>query len=197
MANWLKWCLDNAVFKSMLKGTRHNRSMQTYFILKNIRKFTSSLFTCGTPWLNVPAKMVIFGIGCTYLLYVYSVYEFLMIFTLLFNKLCVLLTIIFTIWMHVLYFFLYTFILYPYTIANAKPLVKILVRIVWVYSIDLYNKYVTVGRTSWEWTFFPTWDSLSQWGIKFLFTETCGKCQDNNPPNKKINTIKFNQYMPL
>ena len=28
--------------------------------------------------------------------------------------------------------------------------------------------------------FFPNWASLSQWGIKFPFTEICGKYQDNN-----------------
>ena len=32
--------------------------------------------------------------------------------------------------------------------------------------------------------FFPTWASLSQWGIKKNFIEKCGKCQDNNFPKK-------------
>ena len=31
--------------------------------------------------------------------------------------------------------------------------------------------------------FCPSWASRSQWGIKFLFTEICGKYQNNNFPN--------------
>ena len=30
--------------------------------------------------------------------------------------------------------------------------------------------------------YFPNWASLSQWGINFIFTDKCGKFQDNNFP---------------
>ena len=45
--------------------------------------------------------------------------------------------------------------------------------------------------------FFPTWASLSQWGIKFLFIEIYGKNQNNNFQKKKLfNITKFNGDMP-
>ena len=74
MADLLKWCLDNIEYKSVLKRIRHNR-MQTYSILKIIQKLTSSLFTCGTRWFNVPMDMVYLkSIALAYYMYIWISY---------------------------------------------------------------------------------------------------------------------------
>ena len=57
------------------------------------------------------------------------IYEFLIIFTLLSNNLCVLLTNTFTMCMHVLYFILYTFIFIFINHCNEKPLMQTFVKI--------------------------------------------------------------------
>ena len=67
------------------------------------------------------------------------------------------------------------------------------------YEFPFENQNVgTVGRTSWEWTFFP---NLSQsFAVSyqiFFIIEICGKYQDNNFPKKIFfDIIKFNRYMP-
>ena len=55
----------------------------------------------------------------------------------------------------------------------------------------LYISSFCISRKQWDGQignghFFPTWASLSQWGIKFLFTEICGKYQDNNFQKKNL-----------
>ena len=66
--------------------------------------------------------------------------------------------------------------------------------------IHIIHVYTSIHMNSWTDKlgmdiFPPTWASLSQWGIKVLFTEICGNYQNNNF-QKKIKSVKFYREMP-